>query len=72
MRLNNSRPAKPRGSRDSAWSTRAGWDAQADTLDTTFFKMMKLEVGQGDMKASYSGRKEDLKRALRNDPEAWL
>lgn len=66
MRLNNSRPAKPRGSRDSAWSTRAGWDAQADTLDTTFFKMMKLEVGQGDMKASYSGRKEDLKRALRS------
>ncbi|KAE8315802.1 beta-lactamase/transpeptidase-like protein [Aspergillus transmontanensis] len=61
-RLNNSRPAKPRASREFSWSTRAGWDAQADTLDTTFFKMMKLDVGQGDMKASYSGRREDLKR----------
>ena len=68
LRLNNSRPAKPRVSREFSGSFKvsAGWDTQVDTLDETFLKTMELDIGQGDLKASYSGRRDDLKRALKS------
>ncbi|KAE8131567.1 hypothetical protein BDV38DRAFT_275832 [Aspergillus pseudotamarii] len=70
LRLNNSRPAKPRVSREFSGSLRASarWDAQVDTPDETLFKTMELDIGQGDLKASYSGRRDDLKRALKSVP----
>ncbi|KAE8375543.1 beta-lactamase/transpeptidase-like protein [Aspergillus bertholletiae] len=68
MRLDSSRPAKPRVAREPSWSSaNAVWDTQAGPLDETFFKLMKLDIGKGDMKASYSGRRDDLKRALKSN-----
>ncbi|KAE8386967.1 hypothetical protein ETB97_009896 [Aspergillus alliaceus] len=67
-RLDSSRPAKPRMSRDFARFTRANAEreGQVATLDEIFFHVMKPDVGREDMKASQRGRRDDWKRALKS------